>query len=415
MTSLGQEAQVIDQLAKALNQNRIPSQYLKMAQQLLTRLRKPVRVVITGPKGAGKSTLLNMMLAQKVVTETDSAPVIELAFGDAERVIFEGRDGSTTEKDGLVCDLSIPDTAVRVRQELPAPDLMGQNLFEVALGSGEHAASVVEWVAGWADIILWCTEEFAEYEQALWHTGPDELKDRSCLVLTKADQQLSQGTLDTTTSNLASVVEEEFLGLFPIASRQALKARTDAACLSSSRWASSGGQRLLETVTQLIAQGRSETLDHAQMLIDTCAEDAPNAEPEQEAQPVERPIVSPKMPAQNSNAQDDDEVAVSDGYESALAILENGAEQLLDLASGASLDNEQVISVCTDTLAQLSDHMATPPQGEPLLKDAFADVQDGKDMVLLCELEGCEDAATDAVTVLLQLKKEFREKSTQLH
>lgn len=401
-----------DQLSAALDKGQVPSQHIELAQQLTSHLRKPVNVVIMGPKGCGKSTLLNMILAQKIVPGSKDIPIVEITHGAGECVSFERRDGTSTWQQGRLCDCVVPDEVVRARQELNSPALDGQNYFEISLGSHDHAASVLSLVSELADIVLWCTQEFSAEERRLWQAVPDALKDRSCLVLTKADQLLSLGTFETKTTELSSIVAEEFLGLFPVASRQALKARTDDTGMSRSHWSSSGGQRLVETLTRLIDQGRSEVLDHAQMLIDAYAHPAlplEKVKPSSTAQQQDgKPPKTENAPAL-IGAPDNTGIDTVEEYDRALAILETGAEELLDLASAPDLDNEQVISVCTKTLTRLSDHLSSLPRGTTHLNEAFRDVQEGQEMVLTCELEGCDDAATDAVTVLLQLKKQFRE------
>lgn len=407
MTENHQITEVSNQLAALLDQGQLPSQYHELARQLSSHLRKPVNIVITGPKGSGKSTLLNMILARRVVSASIDLPVIEITKSAAECVSFEDRDGTSTWQQGLLCNAAVPATVVRARQALNSPTLQGLSYFEVALGAGEDAKSVLKWVSEWADIVLWCTEEFTTDERALWQSVPDALKDRSCLVLTKADQHIKRGTLETVAHELGTFVAEEFFGLFPIAARQALKARTENTSINASHWSSSGGQRLIETLTKLIDQGRSEAIDHAQMLIDAYERTNVATAEAKPANATEQLIQQPAETEAILEATDSSEETPTDAaaeYDRALAILEKGADELLDLATETDLESEQVISVCTETLNRLSDQLSTTN-----LSEAFGDIQKGQEMVLMCELEGCDDAAADAVTVLLQLKKQFRE------
>lgn len=377
-----------------------------MARHLASHLRKPVHTVITGLDGSGKSTLLNMFLGDAIVSHSGPVPVIEIAQGAANTVTFEGSDGTQTRLDGLLSEHDMPAGTTRIRQELASPELSQQSFAEVRIDVDAPKAAL-SWISQNANIVLWCTEGFNEDEQQFWKSLPDGLKDHGFLVLTKTDRHLADGTLEEIKSTLEPIVSEEFLGLLTVAAPQGLmpQPKTDSAL-----WASSGGKALVEAVSGLIEKGRAEDLDQAQMLIESFAPDIADEKPDTPADDRQSNpgVVVPMTKKVTSTARGDKTLV------SAVAIIDEGAEALVSAASRDSMDVDKTITICADTMTRLVDHFATSKTDDHRVQKAREDAHDGQEMILLFQLEKNEDAATDAVTVLLQLKTEFLENSFYL-
>ncbi|MCR9113967.1 MAG: CobW-like GTP-binding protein, partial [Rhodobacteraceae bacterium] len=165
---------VIDTLGQVLDQGNLPPPFDRCGARLLTLLTRPVQVVVTGFAGSGKTKLIEMMAARPDIGHLKSVPVFELSFGDTEQALIERADGSVSTVAGLLKNGDIPDDAVRARQELPDPRLVQQDFIEIGLyGTDIERRRALEVVTSRADLIVWCTQDFAEDEQQLWSTVPE--------------------------------------------------------------------------------------------------------------------------------------------------------------------------------------------------------------------------------------------------
>ncbi len=410
----GNFAPLIEQLDFALGNKKFPASLHKWGQQLVSHLRKPVQVAVVGLPNSGKSALINMMLGQQVVPRLDGVSVVEVAGGPALRTMFETEDGSIIWLNGMLADAQVPSGTIRARQELPDSGLSDQNFVEINLpGDFEYQKLIVNRVTKWADIILWCSEYFDSREQKLWMDVPDETKDHSCLVLTKADQQLMRGVLADQISALEDFVTKEFLGLYPLATIQAATARDSNNQFNAELWKSSGGKELFECVMRQIQSGRTADLDQAQNLLNYLPPEITSPTPQLNTASV------------SSIGTDDPAQQVKDGETKEFRSLSSDAQndQLLDeatrllqicaddmlkkLSQSDDPDPGQVLDQCVKTANALADILEDANPGNPSVKEVQDDVLETSELMMLLQLEKGEDAAADAVTLLLQMKKEI--------
>ncbi|MCB1341992.1 MAG: hypothetical protein KDK24_13195 [Pseudooceanicola sp.] len=383
---------VVDQLQTALDRQLFPSEWQQWGARLLDHLKKPVQVAVVGLPGSGKSTLISMMLPDVSVAALAGVPVVEIAHGPKPRTAFEMEDGQTVRHAGLPQAQDVPGNAVRARIELPLDDLVRQNFVEVSLtGGAGHQTSMVNWVAQWADVVLWCTDDFDAAEQKLWAGVPEEVKDHSFLVLTMADRQMMRGVLQDRIAALEPLVAEEFLGLYPIATIQAITARTSGAQVNAALWRSSGGKELFDGVMRQVDNGRTADMDQAQMLLSRFA-------PQVEA--AARNLPTPPVP--------------QDGplFQQALSLLQARANDMVaSLAAPGEPRADDVLERCVDTANLLAELFQAAGESGAISQTVQSDTQEGAEMMLLFQLEKDEDAAVDAVTLLLQLKKEIADRA----
>ena len=414
MTLSSQIDPVVDQLEAALNEGRFPVEMHSWGTQLLAHLRKPVQVALIGGAKAGKSTLINMMMNKVVIRKVTDIPVIEIAGGKRPRALFETETGSCVRRNGLIEDSAIPRGTIRIRQELPEQILTRTNFVEVGLsGSLGHQKSVVNWISQWADVALWCTPEFTNTEQSLWSAMPEELKDHSFLVLTMADQQMMKGVLAPRIAGLKDFVVEEFLGLYPIATLQAIAARASGEGEEGGLWKSSGGKSLFEGVMRLVRTGRTEDLDQARMLLDRYAPNRSHTAPApsvQVAQPSVPPPPEPEGTAGQPMAYPQNRALFHD----AIDLLQTRADEIKRTFGAVEKpDPRQVLEKCVEAANALCEILVSVDLHDIAAQELQEDAQESAEMMLLFQLEKDEDAATDAVTLLLQLKKEIAHRATQ--
>lgn len=397
---------VVARLETVLETSDVPAPYHRWGARLLSHLRKPVQVVVTGLPGSGKTALLNMLAGQNVLGGQGAeggAGLCEIAHGSDARTLFERHDGSVSQIAGLARDAVWPQDVRRVRQELPDPELARRSLMEIGLPAHPEAQMTrLQEIVAQADIILWCTDSFTPAEQRLWSAVPDPIKDHSLLVVTMADRQMMRGVLGQTIAALDPIVAEEFLGLYPVATMQGLSALTAGDGVDGDLWASSGGSALSQCIAHQVELGRSSDVDQAQLLLDRLAArsgmvragtaPAP-AQPREPAQAATEPSQSPGSGAVLNEAA---------------TLLQKRAGNMLELLDGSEdMDNDALLDQCVDAVAALTGIIEGAPQDDPDAADLRMDLQDGEEMLLLFQLERGEEAALDAVTLLLQLRKEM--------
>ncbi|WP_137700728.1 P-loop NTPase family protein [Marimonas lutisalis] len=404
---------IAHRLENALDANAVPERHRTLGTKLLAHLRQPVRVVVAGPAGSGKSSVINMLLGQQVLATSGGPPITEVSYGATESVTFELEDGSTQSTEGLLGNLRLPDGVVRASQEVPLNDLKSLIFQEVQLDPNLHPKGHL-WAQALAqaNIVLWCTDRFTQAEQNLWAGVPDEIKDQGFLVLTKADQHMLRGTLEASIKALEEIVTEEFFGLYPLASIQGLKARVSNSVDNADLWRSSGGQSLHDEIHNRIECGRTAVLDNAYMLLAQLGDRG--AEPAADTQCLHAARISdtPHGPADTQRAPS--ESAENRPFEDATAILDEAVrhltrtgKELLEEIECNYIDIDDFLSRCFASIEALSAKLDNANLSDPIVKQVSQDVQEGEETMVLLQLERNEDAALDAVTILVQLKIEI--------
>jgi hypothetical protein len=369
----------------------LPEQVREQGRRLFRRLAAPVRVVIAGPAQSGKSALIKLLAGQCEGTAW-SGPERRRAGAAPETLSSRFRNVVLVEFD-----------------------------FGAARESGAPAS--IEAVA--PDIVLWCTNAFGADEAAFWATVPDHLKDHSFLVLTKADQLIRLGVLLDRLEDLRDVVEAEFHSLLPIATYQALAAQSDAQP-DPVMHAASGAQALFDSLQGLIDQGRRADLDTAELFVhkyEDAAEVATMPVPPVPASPV--PPSPAPAPIEPSGPGQPMSSAVQPGpaEESATAApqppLGKNAEisekamhildsRTADMPAALAPDDREgisaLLSLCGQTAEALTELVM---EGDGICEDLSEDVLEASEMMVLLTLEDDENAAADAVTLLLQLRRGF--------
>ena len=245
---------------------------------------------------------------------------------------------------------------------------------------GQVRAAICE-----ADIVLWCGQTFDAADLAVWTKVPDALKDHSFFVLTKADKLTGQGLLDQKLRSIGDAVMDEFHSLFPVATLQAIASLNRVQADQTPALRASGAAALITVLRRQIAVGQSAVRDSALLFLarHATAEPAPSA---------------PTIMAQNSPAG-------ASGWTDAFAYLERQAR---DLGPAMVLPDAEKISLVLSHCCDTADGLALIIADQPALKGGLAD--DAKalpDTMLLLRLEGNALSAVDALTLLLQVRRDI--------
>jgi len=406
MIAASERSDVQGQLENALETGLIPDEGKRRAAQILSRLGTPVRVVVVGRPGAGKSNLINMLAGQVVIPSGAELPPLEVTYGPQPRTVYLHSDGSQKEHAGLKLDVPTPTDISIIRVEMPLDGLRHLTLTELDLRGGhQEQKAIAEWATSRADIVLWCSQAFDTAEQSLWASAPDKLKDHSFLVVTKADELENQGILSARISELSEIVAEEFYRMYPVATRQAISAFSSDRARDEDLWTSSGGNALANAVKQLVDTGRRADRDNALAFLNRYAPDMPTLAAKPKAAQREEPQLEtpPDLPT-NDTTND----SATSTFRQALTMLEERADLMLGVVAGSRPDKPMlVLDHCLETADKLSEIVMELESTQSPYSDLQEDIMECGDMMVLFHLEKTEDAATDAVTLLLQLKKEM--------
>lgn len=423
MNAVIQPEEVAACIQEAMARGQLPAEGRRAGRQLVTQLTTPPRVTVIGREGSGKTSVINMLLGEQLFPNLSGVAAVELRYGDADSFCVELADASQLEFKGRVEPPQIPEGAVHVSQEVADPRLLAWRFAEVTLSETRpDLRAVSAWVAEHSDIALWCTERFDDREAMLWAEMPEHLKDHSFLVLTHADRLYMRGELDQRIARLQPVVAEEFLRLYPVATKQAALARESGADRDDTHWQASGGKALYDGLLHQVQEARMADLDHACLLLEryriALPEPAAPAKPaaKKSAKPAAarkqtRDHAAPAVTGRTAPGRAGKPAAQGAGTQAALDILQGCADALLDLPDFASPGQaDSVLDRCCRSAEQLV-HVLSAPGSD--LEDADAlrnDAIEGEQMLTLLKLERGESAVEDALTVLLQMKKELAER-----
>lgn len=431
---------VIDRLRLALDADAMPKAAKDYARHLLNRLSQPVRVSVLGLPGSGKSQIVNMLIGDTLIPQDARLPTTEIVWGDIPQMSVTSTDGSTVKVQNTDLAAISGRTAAFLRVELPVPILQRINLLEVVTdGTPEELASGVDWVTRRTDIALWCSQAFGATEQVVWHRVPDSLKDHAFLVLTKADVLSAENLLSKRVADLETVVSEEFHSLFAVATLQAIRALRPAG-IDEAMFHASGGGALSSEVLRHAERGRRADFDSAHMFLaryqikggdkpaNTSARPAPVPTEQVKAPDPVGPVADatePAPPPATARAQpaaDKDAGAAPSAptpaavvkvenvtlFTDAIRYLKRRGDGLADSASSLGEGKAQpLIGQCVDAVEHLIDLFSQDESGCPASDAFFDELAEAQDMMVLMQVEAGDGPAADAVTLLLQLRREM--------
>jgi hypothetical protein len=360
----------VARLRAALARDALPATQKAYARALADRLENGVRVVVLGPQDAGKSALCDAILGGA------SAP----APRQQTRHFYV---------DGATC--VPPETGIPTQSfSLGFCPFGHVQLLDIGAATdvmGWHEATRA--ALDFADIVLWCTDAFGSEEASLWAAASDALKDHSFLVLTKADVLAEQGLLAERINALQDVVAEEFHSLLPTTTAQVLQHQSQNTATTDAQFAASGLKALVEPVHGIVSAGQRADLDSALLFL--------------ERQGLTDMPAMPS-PAAASGPAIIDAIPFRAARDTIMARAYDLAELGFDEAEG---DMSEVLELCGTISEELVEVMGTQAQTYPQLGHWCIAFQDAGDKVMLMTLENDLRSAADAVTILLQLRRDL--------
>lgn len=413
---------VIDRLQNALVSGTMPKAAREYAQHLLSRLSQPVRVTVLGMPQSGKSELVNMFAGRRLLPKDASLPTTEFVWGEVEAMTVTSVDGEVTRSGRIDLEALSGFGAAFLKIELPAEILKRINLLEVVTNSSiGEIESAVDWAVRRTDIALWCTQAFGADEQSIWSRVPDSLKDHAFLVLTKADELSAEKVLSKRVANLESIVAEEFHSLFAVATLQAVRANSEDSA-DKAKFHASGGEALTSEVLRHAERGRRADFDSAHMFLARYqvqdgnpvrrtskprVDEVPVKVTDATAGKIETPEVKTAAPPAQivAAAPKVQNVAL---FTEATRFLKRRGDGLSEAAKSLGEGNvKPMIEQCVDAVEHLVDLFSHDESGCEAA-DAFIDeLAEASDMMVLMQIEDGDAPAADAVTLLLQLRRDM--------
>lgn len=421
MANQSMGARVQEHLEQAVGSNLLPAGVQDKAEKLLGRLKKPVRLALLGLPKSGKSTLLNLLVGQSVIPSGIELPTLQLVYGEQEQSICTLADGSKmtipTADARAIAALS----PVFVDVELPLPALKKISILEVVAPddlNALHRASL--WASDRAEVGLWCSQGFNRDERTIWSQMPDIFKDHAFLMVTKSDFLKTNGMLEKTVASLRNEVADEFNQILPIAATHAISARKEDGTVDKDLMRSSGGTALISAVLKQVDIGKQTAVDMADVLLHQHADilaplqETQQAAPEPEAQP--EPVIEPPVAAEPTVVDEPAsqvtslQPATRSAYEGAVDYIVKNSFELIDLADTMEDDAPmKIIGKAVDQVQWVSDHLnENGDDTDASLHDMRNTAMDAADLIQLMQMEKRDSATIEALSLLLQLKRELQ-------
>lgn len=401
---------VLERLRHALDGDQLPKNAHKHARQLIERLAAPVRVTLLGLPGSGKSELVNMFAGRRIVPTDMRLASMELVWGDTPRIVETSSDGRAVTHEGNDFN-QISQDAAFLKVEAPIDILRRISLLEVVTdGSAGELSAAVDWAVRRTDIALWCSQEFNDTERVAWARVPDTLKDHAFIVLTKADVLSAERKLSQRVDDLEAIVAEEFHSLFAIATLQAIRSSGEDGKIDTALRHASGAQALSDEILRHAERGRRADLDSADLFLARYQiAPIPSEEPAEKVAPVQ--VTSPPPAASTPIAPPPAPDAVSINtalMREASQFLDRRAEGLERTLAGYDKGGAaKIVAQCINVVEDLTDQFSQDETGCVASDRMIDDLTEASDMMMLIQSEEGDAPAADAVTLLLQLKREM--------
>jgi len=389
------------------------------AERLLSGITKPIRLTILGLHGSGKSTLADLFLGKTVLGEGDRLPTVQIKAGERVQTTCTMPDGSKRVFDHCNSRDIAAQNAIHLEMEMPLPALNRISLLEVvASDNPAEQKRAIRWAAKRTDIAVWCTQEFAAAERAIWHEMPDNLKGHAYLLITKADILADRGTLGETLAQLGSISEGQFKQVLSIQTKAAIEAKAADGTIDKQKMTRSGGRALISAIMRDVEQGKQAVYDRVDILLqrhqqaagtDTQAEETSADAPQI---PATLPPIAQQHPPPMSLAPVDVEqlqpMSLFACLNAVAALSSTGQTMVRDLKENDTLAQGQVMKKSLESVLWLDDYLReSGDAADPQLQRILQTTADARHLIRSLEFEETGQASMDALSLVVQLKREI--------
>jgi len=354
----------LEQLRALLGRPGVTARRRDLGDRVIERLSRPVRVVVVGRGTAFQRDLLAGFVGDAPLPDMPDLPPVRLVFGRGWRLsaTFASGDVATLAPGDLA--RTDPRALALLEVTAPIPILEKTTLLHVALeGDAEDCRRATAWAAGQADILVWAAEAPGADDAALWVGLPDAVRDHAFLACA-ADP-----------AALPAAAAETFL----------------RCCRVSG---TAGAAQLRAEVLAHVSAARREDIERALMLLDEdpcapLAPDAPRTEPAAPAPPA--PLA---LPGDDAGPRAGDIVRLLAARAEALA----AADRRVDGGVDGGRDARALLELASETLEDCA-ALAEGSCAEDIVAEAC-------EVMLLLGLEATPAARTDALALLVQVRRE---------
>lgn len=397
MTAADDAADIRSQLQALLDGGTLSPAAQAAGAEILSRLDAAARVSIFGLPGAGKTRVMNLLAGEAVIPNGFHPPTLALRFGTAARTRATLADGDKREWDGLAVRELFLSAPIFVEFDAPLPALRTMSLLMVvADGDPSDQRAAMRWAARRTDIALWCSQGFDAAEAEIWARAPEALLNNAYLILT---------------GGRSPAAKAEFLRTFPV----------DATAVGQGL--PEGAAQMIEEVRRCAERGRQGLIDGALLFLSrnqnrraaptrtltrplhhaAGAPARPLAANLSSGAPT-RPLTEPRPEPQIGRTSP----ARRELSRAAVDLLRRRAGELRDsMTVWGAAAGPQVLGHCLETMEQLVQRVTAPEAPEAANAEVEALVMDAADVILLLQSEQGMVPAADAVTLLLQLRREL--------
>lgn len=436
---------IIARLEAVLAEPSIPAREAENGALLLDRLTRPVRVGVFGLSFGGDAWLMEQLLGPGVLPHGPEWPTLEVVHGPQVLTHATFEAGHTTTYAGPASAALLLQEPVFLRIEAPNDMLTWMRCLYLASDDApDDYLAALDWAAARTDVVLWATRDFGPEEAVIWDQAPDNLKNHAHLVTTSQAMSLRE---------LRSRSGYDFDGLFsmpkdiagpadiaPLMNRleadisEARAADLDAAHLFL--------HRLGHLVPDSLAKAAASPLGRA--ITRTLHTSAQPPQPMPQGLPVEpaetfsepdaaelhtiAPLTAPTAPAEDPVAEPRAPAAPAlnmmafrpdpdrqDILSEPLLYLKRRSRALLELVEWHDVASEgddtqelnwaeEVLAHCCETTEGLQMRAMDWPDEAPGIIALRRSLDEACDTAILLQVEGGEDQAEDAATLLLQLR-----------
>lgn len=226
--------------------------------------RRVPRIALMGEFSAGKSTLANLMIGTNplpVQVVATQLPPVWITHGSLPSVIVDLEGGETPCDINTIQGISPQDTAF-IKFFCEEEILTQCDIIDMPGISDPNMPSIVwERILPFADAVVWCTpatQAWRQSEAAVWACIDENIRNRSILVVTRADMLLNTRDCEKVHRRVEAETQGLFAHVIMMSLTKAQNVEEDDAL-----WTESGADTFVATFMDMVASIQREVTGHS--------------------------------------------------------------------------------------------------------------------------------------------------------